>query len=153
MVLQVEAAPLLPSAELPPPAHPLLVAAFATARHLTPTSQRHYLAEPNARLLSFKDRLLSGDENEEGIILESLNHARDAVLECAVAVADKGSKASPDDGALQDVAREVAGWLGGLAVLFEEDNKDPRIWFHVHNYHESNELVVGWHGTGPKLKD
>jgi hypothetical protein len=75
------------------------------------------------------------------------------------------------------------------AVPFEEDNKDPRIWFHVHIYHEcmfsilkrindmlfknshicclcscfcctddvswdaTNELVVGWHVTGPKLKD
>ncbi|EMS47709.1 putative 26S proteasome non-ATPase regulatory subunit 7 [Triticum urartu] len=46
---------------------------------------------------------------------------------------------------------------------FEEDDKDPRIWFLDHNYHESmfsmfkrinaKEHVVGWYNTGPKLKE
>ncbi|KAM0830493.1 hypothetical protein ACQ4PT_066165 [Festuca glaucescens] len=49
------------------------------------------------------------------------------------------------------------------AVSFGEDDKDPRIWFLDHNYHESmfsmfkrinaKEHVVGWYSTGPKLKE
>ncbi|CAI0411023.1 unnamed protein product [Linum tenue] len=49
------------------------------------------------------------------------------------------------------------------AVPFEEDEKDPSIWFLDHNYHESmfsmfkrinaKEHVVGWYSTGPKLKE
>ncbi|AQK46924.1 26S proteasome non-ATPase regulatory subunit 7 homolog A [Zea mays] len=48
-------------------------------------------------------------------------------------------------------------------VPFEEDDKDPRIWFLDHNYHESmfsmfkrinaKEHVVGWYSTGPKLRE
>ncbi|XP_028222397.1 26S proteasome non-ATPase regulatory subunit 7 homolog A-like [Glycine soja] len=46
---------------------------------------------------------------------------------------------------------------------FEEDDKDPNIWFLDHNYHESmfsmfkrinaKEHVVGWYSTGPKLRE
>lgn len=49
------------------------------------------------------------------------------------------------------------------AVPFEEDDKDPGIWFLDHNYHESmysmfkrinaKEHVVGWYSTGPKLRE
>ncbi|KAL8208336.1 hypothetical protein R6Q57_007748 [Mikania cordata] len=49
------------------------------------------------------------------------------------------------------------------AVPFEEDDKDPSIWFLDHNYHEAmfsmfkrinaNEHVVGWYSTGPKLRE
>ncbi|XP_021618114.1 26S proteasome non-ATPase regulatory subunit 7 homolog A isoform X1 [Manihot esculenta] len=49
------------------------------------------------------------------------------------------------------------------AVPFEEDDKDPSIWFLDHNYHESmfsmfkrinaKEHVVGWYSTGPKLRE
>ncbi|XP_057788913.1 26S proteasome non-ATPase regulatory subunit 7 homolog A isoform X1 [Salvia miltiorrhiza] len=49
------------------------------------------------------------------------------------------------------------------AVPFEEDDRDPSIWFLDHNYHESmfsmfrrinaKEHVVGWYSTGPKLKE
>ncbi|KAL6526833.1 26S proteasome non-ATPase regulatory subunit 7 A [Orobanche gracilis] len=49
------------------------------------------------------------------------------------------------------------------AVPFEEDDRDPSIWFVDHNYHESmfsmfrrinaKEHVVGWYSTGPKLKE
>lgn len=48
------------------------------------------------------------------------------------------------------------------AVPFEEDRKDPSIWFLDHNYHENmsamfkkvnaREKVVGWYSTGPKIK-
>ncbi|CAN1271079.1 26S proteasome non-ATPase regulatory subunit 7 homolog A [Linum perenne] len=50
-----------------------------------------------------------------------------------------------------------------FAVPFEEDDKDPSIWFLDHNYHESmfsmfkrinaKEHVVGWYSTGPKLRE
>lgn len=49
------------------------------------------------------------------------------------------------------------------AVPFEEDEKDPSIWFLDHSYHETmfamfkkinaKELVVGWYSTGPKLRE
>jgi len=48
------------------------------------------------------------------------------------------------------------------AVPFEEDPKDPSIWFLDHNYHEemfamfkkvnAREKVVGWYSTGKKIK-
>jgi len=49
-----------------------------------------------------------------------------------------------------------------FAVPFEEDNKDPTIWFLDHNYHEemhamfkkvnAKEKVLGWYSTGPKIR-
>uniref|UniRef100_A0A0G4F2P0 MPN domain-containing protein n=1 Tax=Chromera velia CCMP2878 TaxID=1169474 RepID=A0A0G4F2P0_9ALVE len=49
-----------------------------------------------------------------------------------------------------------------FAIPFEEDIRDPTIWFLDHNYHESmyamfrkvnvKENVVGWYSTGPKIK-
>ncbi|PQP96005.1 26S proteasome non-ATPase regulatory subunit 7 homolog A [Prunus yedoensis var. nudiflora] len=49
------------------------------------------------------------------------------------------------------------------AVPFEEDDRDPSIWFLDHNYHEAmfsmfkrinaKEHVVGWYSTGPKLRE
>lgn len=49
------------------------------------------------------------------------------------------------------------------AVPFEEDEKDPSIWFLDHSYHENmftmfkkinaKEVVVGWYSTGPKLRE
>jgi len=48
-----------------------------------------------------------------------------------------------------------------FAVIFEEDPRDPRVWFLDHNYHENmfqmfkkvnaKERVVGWYSTGSKL--
>lgn len=48
------------------------------------------------------------------------------------------------------------------AVPFEEDLKEPTIWFLDHNYHENmfamfkkvnaKERVVGWYSTGPKIR-
>ncbi|KAF7099186.1 hypothetical protein CFC21_100857 [Triticum aestivum] len=144
---------LLPVAALSlsrlPPA-PLLAAVFAagfaTARHLAPApgaSSTHrlaaLLADLDARLLSLKGRLLAsapadGDHDD----IEPLDRARDALLECAAAVAagqgqGQGSSsnaggAAPDDGALQDVAREVAGYIGGWAkaALRELSFASPR---------------------------
>jgi len=49
------------------------------------------------------------------------------------------------------------------AVPFEEDDKNSKIWFLDHNYHETmhqmykkvsaKELIVGWYSTGPKMKE
>ncbi|CAL1164703.1 unnamed protein product [Cladocopium goreaui] len=49
-----------------------------------------------------------------------------------------------------------------FAVPFEEDPRDPQVWFLDHNYHESmfamfkkvntKERIVGWYSTGPKIK-
>lgn len=49
-----------------------------------------------------------------------------------------------------------------FAVPFEEDPRDPRVWFLDHNFHETmfamfkkvnaKERVVGWYSTGPKIK-
>jgi len=48
------------------------------------------------------------------------------------------------------------------AVPFEEDVKNPAIWFLDHNYHETmwgmmrkvnaNEKILGWYSTGPKIR-
>ncbi|KAJ3332469.1 proteasome regulatory particle subunit [Blyttiomyces sp. JEL0837] len=48
------------------------------------------------------------------------------------------------------------------ALPFEEDEKDPSVWFLDHNYHEAmydmfkkvnaKEKMVGWYHTGPKLR-
>lgn len=49
-----------------------------------------------------------------------------------------------------------------FGVPFEEDPRDPAVWFLDHNYHEQmfamfkkvnqKERVVGWYSTGPKIK-
>ncbi|CAK8997430.1 26S proteasome non-ATPase regulatory subunit 7 homolog A (26S proteasome regulatory subunit RPN8a) (AtRPN8a) (Protein ASYMMETRIC LEAVES ENHANCER 3) (Protein MOV34) (AtMOV34) [Durusdinium trenchii] len=49
-----------------------------------------------------------------------------------------------------------------FAVPFEEDPRDPQVWFLDHNFHESmfamfkkvntKERIVGWYSTGPKIK-
>merc|ERR1719460_2726398 len=49
-----------------------------------------------------------------------------------------------------------------FAVPFEEDSRDPQVWFLDHNFHENmfsmfkkvnqKERVVGWYSTGPKIK-
>ncbi|KAJ6720546.1 EUKARYOTIC TRANSLATION INITIATION FACTOR 3 SUBUNIT F-RELATED [Salix viminalis] len=57
----------------------------------------------------------------------------------------------------------VAAAAAAVILPFEEDDKDPSIWFLDHNYHESmfsmfkrinaKEHVVGWYSTGPKLRE
>nr|GEV54708.1 26S proteasome non-ATPase regulatory subunit 7 homolog A [Tanacetum cinerariifolium] len=78
------------------------------------------------------------------------------------------------DEVAKDTRKRVVGVLLGTtfkgtvdvtnsyAVPFEEDDKDPSIWFLDHNYHEemfsmfkrinAKEHVVGWYSTGPKLR-
>jgi len=74
----------------------------------------------------------------------------------------------------KDTSKRVVGTLLGevddfclhitnsFAVPFEEDARDPKVWFLDHNYHEhmfamfkkvnQKERVVGWYSTGPKIK-
>jgi len=74
----------------------------------------------------------------------------------------------------KDTSKRVVGTLLGeindfklhitncFAVPFEEDLKDPQVWFLDHNFHENmfamfkkvnvKESVVGWYSTGPKIK-
>ncbi|KAJ4756607.1 26S proteasome non-ATPase regulatory subunit 7 [Rhynchospora pubera] len=64
---------------------------------------------------------------------------------------------------LGSVHRGVVDVTNSYAVPFEEDDKDPSIWFLDHNYHEAmfgmfkrinaKEHVVGWYSTGPKLRE
>lgn len=49
-----------------------------------------------------------------------------------------------------------------FAIPFEEDARDPQVWFLDHNFHEQmfgmfkkvnqKERMVGWYSTGPKIK-
>ncbi|CAH2054083.1 unnamed protein product [Thlaspi arvense] len=64
---------------------------------------------------------------------------------------------------LGNSSRGTVDVTNSYAVPFEEDDKDPSIWFLDHNYHESmfhmfkrinaKEHVVGWYSTGPKLRE
>lgn len=57
---------------------------------------------------------------------------------------------------------KVMGAYNETAVPFEEDDKDPSVWFLDHNYVESmndmfkkvnaREKLIGWYHTGPKLR-
>ncbi|KAI8893616.1 maintenance of mitochondrial structure and function-domain-containing protein [Globomyces pollinis-pini] len=61
----------------------------------------------------------------------------------------------------QQVGNEV-NVANSYAVPFEEDEKDPSVWFLDHNYHEAmydmfrkvnaKEKMVGWYHSGPKLR-
>ena len=56
----------------------------------------------------------------------------------------------------------VVNITNSFAVPFEEDEKDPKIWFVDHNYLENmfgmfkkvnaRERIVGWYSTGPKIR-
>ncbi|KAF4705323.1 26S proteasome non-ATPase regulatory subunit 7, partial [Perkinsus olseni] len=76
--------------------------------------------------------------------------------------------------AAKGTARRVVGTLLGqmldgklhvtnsFALPFEEDLRDPQVWFVDHNYHEKmyamfkkvsqKEVVVGWYSSGPRIK-
>lgn len=64
---------------------------------------------------------------------------------------------------LGQVSRGRVDITNSYAVPFEEDEKDPSIWFLDHSYHETmyamfkkinaKEVVVGWYSTGPKLRE
>jgi 26S proteasome regulatory subunit N8 len=64
---------------------------------------------------------------------------------------------------LGEVSRGRVEITNSYAVPFEEDDRNPKVWFLDHNYHENmfamfkkvnaREGVVGWYSTGPKLKE
>ncbi|KAK1615183.1 hypothetical protein QYE76_020700 [Lolium multiflorum] len=143
LLLLPAAAAALSLSRLPP--IPLLAATFAagfaTARHLSPapSSSHHHrlaalLADLDARLLSLKNRLLSSAPDED-LALQSLDRARDAVLECAAAVYGGANPngAAPDGDPLRDVAREVAAYFGTWAkdalrdLSFASRRKKPAV--------------------------
>src|SRR5271168_771386 len=57
---------------------------------------------------------------------------------------------------------QVVSHIRFVAVPFEEDDKDPSVWFLDHNYVESmndmfkkvnaREKLIGWYHSGPKLR-
>jgi len=63
---------------------------------------------------------------------------------------------------LGSVSRGTVEVTNSYAVPFEEDQKNPSIWFLDHNYHENmwamfrkvnaSEKVIGWYSSGPKIK-
>lgn len=64
---------------------------------------------------------------------------------------------------LRDISRSHIGFLTiVIPVPFEEDDKDPSVWFLDHNYVESmndmfkkvnaREKLIGWYHSGPKLR-
>lgn len=62
-------------------------------------------------------------------------------------------------GEIYDLKLHITNCFG---VPFEEDVRDPAVWFLDHNFHENmfqmfkkvnqKERVVGWYSTGPKIK-
>jgi proteasome lid subunit RPN8/RPN11 len=58
--------------------------------------------------------------------------------------------------------RYMGSDMGRVVVPFEEDDKDPSVWFLDHNYVESmndmfkkvnaREKLIGWYHSGPKLR-
>mmetsp|Transcript_3129 Transcript_3129/g.7049 ORF Transcript_3129/g.7049 Transcript_3129/m.7049 type:complete len:352 (-) Transcript_3129:250-1305(-) len=62
-------------------------------------------------------------------------------------------------GEVNDYKRHITNCF---AVPFEEDPRDPQVWFLDHNFHENmyamfkkvnaKEQVIGWYSTGPKIK-
>lgn len=63
---------------------------------------------------------------------------------------------------LGQVSKGVVDVLNCYAVPFEEDERDLKIWYLDHSYHEqmyamyrkvnASEKIVGWYSTGPKIR-
>jgi len=63
---------------------------------------------------------------------------------------------------LGEVHKGVIEATSSYALPFEEDERDPKIWFLDHSYHETmyemvrkvnvREKLVGWYTTGPKIR-
>eukprot|EP00300_Choanocystis_sp_HF-7_P041985 c875_g1_i1.p1 GENE.c875_g1_i1~~c875_g1_i1.p1 ORF type:complete len:172 (+),score=48.51 c875_g1_i1:37-552(+) len=63
---------------------------------------------------------------------------------------------------LGSVYKGVVEVTNSFAVPFEEDDKDPSVWYLDHNFMEnmfamfrkvaSNERIIGWYSTGPKIR-
>jgi len=63
---------------------------------------------------------------------------------------------------LGETHKGVTDVTNSYAVPFEEDERDPNIWFLDHSFHEAmfamlkkvnaREKIVGWYSTGPKIR-
>lgn len=63
---------------------------------------------------------------------------------------------------LGEISRGVYDITASFAVPFEEDDKDPSIWFLDHNFLEqmhamfkkvnAREKIIGWYSTGPRIR-
>uniref|UniRef100_A0A7S0L9H8 MPN domain-containing protein n=1 Tax=Coccolithus braarudii TaxID=221442 RepID=A0A7S0L9H8_9EUKA len=63
---------------------------------------------------------------------------------------------------LGETVKGVLDVTNSYAVPFEEDERDPNIWFLDHSFHESmfsmfkkvnaREKLIGWYSTGPKIR-
>jgi len=63
---------------------------------------------------------------------------------------------------LGESSKGVVDVTNSYAVPFEEDERDPKIWFLDHSFHEAmfgmfkkvnaREKLVGWYSTGPKIR-
>ncbi|KAJ1631849.1 maintenance of mitochondrial structure and function-domain-containing protein [Pavlovales sp. CCMP2436] len=63
---------------------------------------------------------------------------------------------------LGEISRGVYDVTSSFAVPFEEDEKDPSIWFLDHNFLEqmhamfkkvsAREKIIGWYSTGPRIR-
>jgi len=63
---------------------------------------------------------------------------------------------------LGETSKGVIEATSSYALPFEEDERDPSIWFLDHSYHETmyamcrkvnvREKIVGWYSTGPKIR-
>ena len=72
----------------------------------------------------------------------------------------KTTTASAGEGAYSQAG--MVNITNSFAIPFEEDDKDPKIWFADHNYLENmfgmfkkvnaREKIVGWYSTGPKIR-
>ncbi|KAK9800760.1 hypothetical protein WJX73_008123 [Symbiochloris irregularis] len=64
---------------------------------------------------------------------------------------------------LGEASKGVVQVTNSFAVPFEEDDRDPKIWFLDHSYVDSmarmfkkvnaREKIVGWYSTGPRLRE
>lgn len=74
----------------------------------------------------------------------------------------KGTKRRVVGILLGELSKGQVDVTNSYAVPFEEDARDPSIWFLDHNYHEemyamfkkvnAKEKVLGWYSTGPKIR-
>lgn len=74
----------------------------------------------------------------------------------------KGSSKRVVGTLLGEVRDDKLHVLSSFAVPFEEEARDPQVWFFDHNYHQeladmhrkvnAKEHIVGWYSSGPKIK-
>lgn len=111
-----------------------------------------------------------GDDSVAAMDLADAQQTKDVVVHPIVllSVVDHFSRMSK--GTNKRVVGTLLGEISGgqyhvtnsFAVPFEEDARDPNVWFLDHNYHEkmyimfkkinTKQRVIGWYSTGPKLK-